>query len=205
MSKPDFVWPALASAGSDEQDLATRRAQAVDEGYAAGHAQGLAAAREELAAHYQRLAQAVDELERQSTWLLRSDANSLHNVVGQILASILDVELSVNQKIYRNFIELGVQSLAGPPQQLHMNQATFARLSELAVDCANCSLEVDDALPDGSLRMATADSIIAFDPKAELDQLLSASAYEVEQEATSEAAVMGLTHNSGEQPADENS
>ncbi len=173
MSKPDFVWPALDQAASDAQDIESRRENAVKEGYAAGHAKGLSAAQAELAGHYQRLADALQTLERQCSWLQRANAESLHSVVSEVLTRVLDVELSGNSDVYRHFLERGVQALAGEPPKLQLNEATLERLRALEVNSEQYVVDVEASLGDGAIRLVTADAIIDFDPKNELQRLLA--------------------------------
>lgn len=187
MSKPDFVWPALDHAASEAQDIEARRQQAFDEGYAAGHAKGLAAAEGEVADHYKQLADAASAIER----LEHADAAALHKVVSAVLSSVLDVELSSNADVYRNFLQLAIQSLAVDTARLQLNTATLERMRALDVDSEYCQMAVDDTLPDGALRLVAKDSMVVFDPKDELDRLLSASDSNVE----ADVQATGVVHD----------
>lgn len=175
MSRPDFVWPVLDHAASESQHLEARRQQAIDEGYAAGHSKGLAAAEAELAVQYQHLADALALLDRHCCWLQEANAESLHAMVSSVLTSVLDVELSSNGDVYRNFLERGIASLAGTTPRVQSNASTRERLNVLGVSPEKYELDIEETLPDGALRLVTKNAMVVFDPREELARLLADS------------------------------
>jgi len=166
----------LAAATEEAQKL---RAEAEKAGFAAGKAEGLAAAEEErkkLVAEADRLLAEARQIRREM--LARVEGQVVRLAVG-IAEQLLQTELQQRPEAVAAMVHSALATLADGGEiliRVHPDDAAACRAQlagwqEKLQDKAVCSILEDAAIPRGTCRLETADSVIECSPQERLEKL----------------------------------
>ncbi|NLM46510.1 MAG: hypothetical protein GX200_06900 [Firmicutes bacterium] len=166
----------LAAAAEEVQKL---RAEAEKAGFAAGREEGLAAAeaeRKKLVEEAERLLAEAREIRRE---MLGRVEGQVVRLAVRIAEKLLQTELQQHPEAVAAMVHSALLSLAESGEiliRLHPDDAVVCRAQlagwqEKLQDKAVCFILEDAAMPRGTCRLETADSIIECNPQEQLEKL----------------------------------
>ncbi len=169
-----FAWPEFGSAVRVPTAMRPpRAAQAAkaeyEDGYAAGHAAGLAAAADELRALRERFAASIRAMEQARIKVDAQQQQRLVDLAHAICSKVLDLELTTTLDVFETFVRAGLEHLdaAAPNVRVHVNPADLAWLN---AQLDGIVVEADPSVPEGGVSVRTDERSVDFDPHGLLDE-----------------------------------